>query len=54
MGVVYFSKKLKKTPISILIANDDANTTPYTWRGMSMPSLHQRDFIFWACHYTGA
>ena len=28
MGVVYFSKKLKKTPISILIANDNANTTP--------------------------
>ena len=28
MGVVYFSKKLKKTPISILIANDEANTTP--------------------------
>ena len=25
MGVVYFSKKLKKTPISILIANDEAN-----------------------------
>ena len=28
MGVVYFSKKLKKTSISILIANDEANTTP--------------------------
>ena len=28
MGVFYFSKKQKKTPISILIANDDANTTP--------------------------
>ena len=28
MGVVYFSKSFKKTPISILIANDDANKTP--------------------------
>ena len=28
MGVFYFSKKLKKTSISILIANDEANTTP--------------------------
>ena len=28
IGVVYFSKKLLKTLISILITNDDANTTP--------------------------
>ena len=53
MGVVYFSKKLLKTPISILIAKDEKNTTSKTRRGMDMPFLHLRDCIFWACHYTG-
>ena len=53
-GSRLFFKKAKETPISILIANNDANTTPYTQRGKTMLSLHLRDCIFWACYYTGA
>ena len=51
-GSLLFFKKALKTLISILIANDDANTTPYTWRGITVPSIHLRDCIFWACHHT--
>ena len=46
--------RFKKLVISILIANDDVNTTPETRRVITTPSLHLRDCIFWACTHTGA
>ena len=46
MGVFYYWKQIKKLVISILITNDDANTTPHTRLDITFLSLHLRDCIF--------